>query len=114
MENVNNPAKKRRLSLEDKLRHEREKHPLKEPCTDCPRNCQAQINQMRRIQIYLQYWNKSYNDRKSFLHMMVHRHDANTKRFSSRQRAVSIILAGTAINKITLITPSWLSKLYDN
>ena len=83
-------AKKRRLSLEDKLKNEREKHPLKEPCSECPRKCIEHINQIRRIQIYLQYYSKSYNKRKTFIHMTVKKHEANTKRFSSRQRGVSI------------------------
>ena len=82
------PAKKRRLSLEDKLKHAKETHSLKEPCTDCPRGCLSKINQMRRITIYLQYWSVSYNERKSYIRNTVDRHNADTKGFSSQSRSV--------------------------
>ena len=77
------PATKHRLSLE----HAKETHSLKEPCTDCPRGCLYEINQMR-ITIYLQYWSVSYNERKSYIRNTVDRHIADTKGFSSQSRSV--------------------------
>lgn len=63
------PAKQRR-TLEDKLRNEVDKHPLREPC-DCPRSCISAIIQRRRVELYLQFWELSYNDRKNFIHQTV-------------------------------------------
>lgn len=83
------PKKKRCKTLEERNGREREKHSMKEPCTNCPRNCIDKIGQRRRIALYIQYWNVTYNERKNYLHQTVERHDANHKTFSNRKRGVS-------------------------
>lgn len=64
------PPAKQRNSLDDKLRHEREKHPLRLPC-DCRKKCSETIPQRRRISIRLDFWKLGYNERKTFVHISV-------------------------------------------
>lgn len=86
------PTKKRRTTLEDKLKHGTNTHKLKEPCSSatCRLKCIDHIDQKRRIAIYLQFWSISYNERKNFVHHTVDKHEANPKTLSARRRAVSI------------------------
>jgi hypothetical protein len=86
------PVKKRRLSLEDKLKHGRETHALKPICLGCRLDCSQKIFQRRRISIYLQFWNLPVNDRKTWIHRMVEKHEPNFKRFSSLQRGVRLVI----------------------
>ena len=87
-ENERPPAKKRRLSLPDKLKHETEKHKLREPCK-CAKLCSTKIVQRRRIDIYLKFWSISYNNRKTFIHSNVDIQETNPKQSSNRKREVS-------------------------
>lgn len=83
------PPVKRRRTLNEKLAHGREKHPLKPPC-DCNKKCIELINQRRRIAIYLEYRSLSYNDQKAFIHASVEQKETRQRRDSDREREVHI------------------------
>lgn len=82
-------ANKRRRTRTEKLEHGRKEHPMFEPCKPCHRNCIASITQRRRVQIYLQFWDVSYNEQKNFIHRAVDVQEANKTKFATRNRDVS-------------------------
>lgn len=82
------PPCKRRRTLDEKLQHGREKHPLKPPC-GCNKKCIELIDQRRRIKIYLEYRSLSYNDQKAFIHSSVEKKDTRQRMDTDRERGVN-------------------------
>ena len=83
------PSAKRRRTLEEKLSRERVKHLMRKPCKPCAKNCITLIDQQRRIQIYLEFFSISYNERKNFLdYAVVIQQPVTAARNSTRPREV--------------------------
>lgn len=81
---------RKRRSTDDKKKNNQDTHPLRPPC-ECRRGCISKITQLRRIQIWLEFWNLKYDDRKQMIHQLVHsaKKKTVTSQTSSRQQTLT-------------------------
>ena len=65
--------KKRPRTSVTQTEESKAKHPLMSPCSSCKRKCYGKLSETRRVDIYEQYWNKTYESRRQWMYSQIDR-----------------------------------------
>ena len=92
----NTPKRKRHRTTIERTSRSKEKHSLLGACS-CKQKCFDKIKEERRQEIYEQYWNLSYDERRSWMFGRINRNDVKRMRVgegSKRNYTFTYMLSG--------------------